>query len=192
MPRTYSEVERENIRRSLLKVGGECLDELGVARTTVDYLVGRVHIPKGSFYLFFSCKEELFLELLDDFITEMDDVMMDRLQELDENLIVNSLTEVFTLFFEDVSDRGIYRFFEEENYTIIARRFEKGRIDREIEKLRELVRRILELFLIDNREDIEAFFDALMLLVRSLSVAERRDMRTMRLILRGLVLQLVE
>ncbi len=192
MPKIYSVVERENIRRSLLKIGGRCLSERGVASTSVDYLVGEVHIPKGSFYLFFSSKEHLFLSVLSEFITEIDDVMMDRLQELDENLIVNSLTDVFTLFFKNIAERGIYRFFEEENYALVSRRFEEGVVEAEIEKLKDLVRRILELFLIDNRADVEAFYSALMLLIRSMSVSDERDERTIRLMLRGLVLQLVE
>ncbi len=189
----YSETERENIRRRLIEVGGFCLGERGVADTTVDFIVKSVHIPKGSFYLFFESKEHLFLAVLSSFIAEVEETMMERLQELDENLIVNSLTDVFTLFMKDVEKGGIYRFFEEENYDLISRRFSCGVVEAEIEKLKDLIKRILELFLIDNREDIAAFFSALMLLIRSMSIARgEMDERSVRLIMRGLVLQLVE
>ncbi len=53
MPRTYSESEREFIRKKLTEEAVYCLERYGVRKTTVDELVKRAGIPKGTFYLFY-------------------------------------------------------------------------------------------------------------------------------------------
>ena len=55
MPKSYSEQEREYIRKRLKEEAAKCLARYGVRRTTVDEIVKRVNIPKGTFYLFYYC-----------------------------------------------------------------------------------------------------------------------------------------
>ena len=62
MPKSYSEQEREYIRKRLKEEAADCLARYGVRRTTVDELVKRVNIPKGTFYLFYKSKELLLFE----------------------------------------------------------------------------------------------------------------------------------
>ena len=64
MPKSYSEQEREYIRRRLKEEAASCLARYGVRRTTVDEIVRRVHIPKGTFYLFYPSKEVLLFEVI--------------------------------------------------------------------------------------------------------------------------------
>ena len=52
MPKSYSDQEREYIVKRLKEEAAKCLSQYGVRRTTVDELVQRVGIPKGTFYLF--------------------------------------------------------------------------------------------------------------------------------------------
>ena len=56
--------EREYIRKRLKEEAAECLARYGVRRTTVDELVKRVNIPKGTFYLFYKSKELLLFEVI--------------------------------------------------------------------------------------------------------------------------------
>ena len=62
MPKSYSEQEREYIRNRLKEEAAKCLASYGVRRTTVDEIVRRVNIPKGTFYLFYPSKELLLFE----------------------------------------------------------------------------------------------------------------------------------
>lgn len=39
------------------------MNQFGVKKTTVDELVKRVSIPKGTFYLFYPSKEQLFFDV---------------------------------------------------------------------------------------------------------------------------------
>ena len=64
MPKSYSEQEREYIRERLKEEAAQCLAKYGVRRTTVDEIVRRVKIPKGTFYLFYKSKELLLFEVI--------------------------------------------------------------------------------------------------------------------------------
>jgi AcrR family transcriptional regulator len=63
MPRAFTEKEREKIRRSLIRSGRTCFLKYGIRKTTIDDLVTMAGIAKGSFYQFFTSKENLYLEL---------------------------------------------------------------------------------------------------------------------------------
>ncbi|MEW5785405.1 MAG: TetR/AcrR family transcriptional regulator [Bacillota bacterium] len=65
MPRPFSDAEREQINESLVEAARECWERYGIRRTSVDELVRRAGIPKGTFYLFYASKELLFMEVLE-------------------------------------------------------------------------------------------------------------------------------
>ncbi|MEQ8858915.1 MAG: TetR/AcrR family transcriptional regulator [Pseudomonadales bacterium] len=65
MPRAFDERERTAIRARLVAAGSELFRAGGVAKTTVDDLARSAGIAKGSFYKFYSSKELLFFEILD-------------------------------------------------------------------------------------------------------------------------------
>ena len=109
MPKIYSPEEKENIRKALRREAGKCLALYGVRKTTVDELVKRVDIPKGTFYLFYDSKEALFFDLLSSFADEVETEYLSMLQEIDENHIVTSLTDIFYAL--------LSRFYDEEDYT---------------------------------------------------------------------------
>lgn len=71
MPRAFTDDERARIRTSLIDAGRTCFLKYGLRKTTIDDLVRRAGIAKGSFYRFFKSKEELYLELFMEAIPEM-------------------------------------------------------------------------------------------------------------------------
>ena len=64
MVRSFTEQEKENIRRSLKKACKQSWTQYGYKKTSVDELCRQVGISKGAFYLFFESKEALFCEVL--------------------------------------------------------------------------------------------------------------------------------
>lgn len=60
----FTEKEREEIRRCLLTRGKELFVKYGLAKTSIDDLVQACGIGKGTFYKFFSSKEELFYVII--------------------------------------------------------------------------------------------------------------------------------
>lgn len=64
MPKCYTNQEKDEIKRRLMEEAGYCMAQYGIKKTTVDELVKRVGIPKGTFYLFYESKERLLWEVI--------------------------------------------------------------------------------------------------------------------------------
>ena len=64
MARSFTEREKENIKRSLQEACKQSWTQYGYKKTSVDDLCKLVGISKGAFYLFFESKEALFCEVL--------------------------------------------------------------------------------------------------------------------------------
>ncbi len=194
MPKKYTKIEKEEIRKALIKEGGECLRLYGVRRTTVDELVRRVGIPKGTFYLFYEHKEALFLDMLKRFNEELEPLYLGRLQELDENHIVTSLTDIFFTIIWKFYTEGLFRFLDGNELDLVLRKY--GDVERTnlIESPKRSIRPLFSYFSIEDEEDIRAFtasYEALIYLFLHHSRIENFE-STLRFLIRGLVLQLVE
>ena len=193
MPKKYSEVEKTNIKRDLRLHAERSLFHKGVKGTSVDELVKLAMIPKGTFYLFYETKEALFFDVLVSFRHQMQDEMMAMLQELDENHIVTSLTTVFAYLIENMYRRGIFRLLNEEEMHMISRKNEEDIYMRERKELLSFFRELFNLFAIDDKDDIDAFFNSFLIIVYSMNYADRmkKPLDAWRMLLRGLILQLV-
>lgn len=193
MPKIYSEVEKAHIRASLIKEAKYALSSVGVKRTTVDDLVQRVHIPKGTFYLFYPSKEALFYDVLVSFRREAEEGYLAMLQELDENKIVTSLTRVFSTMVMKIYHEGLYRFLDEGQLDLVLRKIPDEQRMEEENFLRGDVERILAFFSIDDKSDIKRFEGCLIGIIYMLPSARNIPdfEKAVSTLLRGLVLQLV-
>ena len=79
MPKSYSESERAYIKERLMEEAEKCLAQYGIRKTTVDELVRRVNIPKGTFYLFYESKERLLFDVI---LRLNDEIQEQLLQEI--------------------------------------------------------------------------------------------------------------
>lgn len=194
MPKTYTETERDNIRRDLRKAASLCLRKYGVRHTTVDELVHIVNIPKGTFYLFYPNKESLFLDALVTFTKEEEEKYLELLEELDENHIVTSLTTVFFEMAISFYNSGLYRFLDDNQLAIVMRNLDETDKVRFETSRTSFITKILDYFSIDDEDDISAFssaFNSVFYLM--LHDDEIKDFeKALRTLIRGLVLQLVE
>ena len=71
MPKAFSEQEKEVIRRQMREKSKRLFEAHGLRKTSVDDITQATGISKGAFYLFYTSKEELFLELLEQMETEL-------------------------------------------------------------------------------------------------------------------------
>lgn len=99
MPKAFTDIEKEYIRKRLKEKGTELFIKYGIKKTTVDDLVKITGISKGSFFSFFSSKEELFftvftenfITLNDEFKKQLDDPEAD-LKKTFTNYLINRFT----------------------------------------------------------------------------------------------------
>ena len=64
MARSFTEREKENIKKSLQEACKQSWTQYGYKKTSVDDLCRQAGISMGAFYLFFESKEALFCEVL--------------------------------------------------------------------------------------------------------------------------------
>lgn len=79
MPVGFTEEEQKDIKERLFRAGIKLIRKLGVQRTTIDKLTKECKIAKGSFYLFYSSKEEYFMALAAYTGIQAEKMLQDRL-----------------------------------------------------------------------------------------------------------------
>ena len=94
MPKSFSDSERAHIKHRLIEEAKQCLVQYGVRKTTVDELVKRVNIPKGTFYLFYDSKELLFFDVISQFHDAIQERLFSEIKSLNEDLVPRKLTQL--------------------------------------------------------------------------------------------------
>jgi AcrR family transcriptional regulator len=76
MTRAFTEEEKAHIQQRLLALGRTLFLSLGLKKTSLEDLTQPLGIAKSTFYLFFESKEDLYLELLMQERTRLDQQVM--------------------------------------------------------------------------------------------------------------------
>jgi AcrR family transcriptional regulator len=63
MPKAFTEQEKELIRKRLLEQGHKQFSAYGLRKTNIEELAEASGISKGAFYLFYTSKEALFMDV---------------------------------------------------------------------------------------------------------------------------------
>ena len=133
MPKSFTEKESEQIRKTLMIKGQELFSTVGLKKTTVDDLVKSAGIAKGSFYKFFTSKEILYLEILEEIETNI------RSSMATANLEGKELTrEGIKAFLSDIItsiDKNpiLLKMFDEKALELIMRKIPQERIEKHME-----------------------------------------------------------
>ena len=122
MPKTFTDNEREYIKKRLTEEAQNCLKLYGIRKTTVDELVKRVNIPKGTFYLFFESKEALIYEVLCLFHDELQTGLMQELNDLGESLSAERLTELLLGLYKKLEGSFWYKLIASGDLELLMRR----------------------------------------------------------------------
>ena len=105
MPKIYSEEERNEIISRLKEEANKLMQEKGVKKTTVDELVKRVGIPKGTFYLFYPSKEMLLFDCAQGFHQQVDEYISSGMQRIiSENKIDIKKNGALSKYVDEVTD----------------------------------------------------------------------------------------
>lgn len=63
MAKHFSKVEKEEIKLNLIKVGATLFQRYGLDKVSINDLTQKAGIGKGTFYLFYNSKADLFMEI---------------------------------------------------------------------------------------------------------------------------------
>lgn len=123
LPKSYSEQEKEYIKKRLKEEAAKCLAQFGVRHTTVDEIVQRVNIPKGTFYLFYKSKELLLFEVILEEHEMIEQKMYQAVNEMKQDGdIAEQLTRVVCDFFILASKSPILKMINTREVEILARK----------------------------------------------------------------------
>ncbi|WP_026518294.1 TetR/AcrR family transcriptional regulator [Butyrivibrio sp. MC2021] len=123
MPKSYSDQEKEYIVRRLKEEAAKCLAQYGVRRTTVDELVKRVNIPKGTFYLFYKSKELLLFEVIQDLHEAINNELATALSQMaDQPITAEVLTELVFEFFKKTEEMPILKLMDSGEVELLVRK----------------------------------------------------------------------
>ena len=133
MARSFTEREKENIKKSLQEACKQSWTQYGYKKTSVDDLCKQAGISKGAFYLFFESKEALFCDLLCSVQKEIQDAAWKVMEECEnkygvaealkliyreydkDNFLYNSNNTDFTILMNKLSEEQFKKIEESNN-----------------------------------------------------------------------------
>lgn len=196
MPKCYSEQEKAYLKQRLKEEAEKCLSQYGIRRTTVDELVKRVKIPKGTFYLFYRSKELLLFEVILDLHERIEQELLASISTLDpDSLTVDPLTEVLFGCFKAMDDVPVLKLLNSEDMELLARKLPPEVIADHLGRDDDMVEKLFAIFPMKAGPDAGAFSAALRVLFLSSlqkeEVGEKQFDEALKLLIRGLILQML-
>ncbi|CZR97139.1 MULTISPECIES: TetR/AcrR family transcriptional regulator [unclassified Clostridioides] len=196
MPKSYSDKEREYIIKRLKEEASLCMEQYGIRKTTVDELVRRVKIPKGTFYLFFQSKEVLFFEVLRDIHDSIQKQILYEIGRIDENITCEQLTEIFMKFYKLVDSTSILNIMVSGELEILMRKLPDSIMEEHFKHDDFEIGEIISYIPNAKNKDIESFSGAFRAVF--LTMLYKREVGSdcfedaLRLMIHGLVIQLIK
>lgn len=207
MPKIYSVEERNSIISKLKEEANILMQEKGVKKTTVDELVKRVGIPKGTFYLFYPSKEMLLFDVSQDFHKQVDDYITTGIlrivQEKDTTMgekmdftgCVEELTDVILGAMEITYSSCLQVLLNPESMNLILSKLPDELLEKHRQEDKEIGEGVFEGLAIKNGLRVEALVGAFMMIIfggmYKREVGETNWRESMRILIKGIVLQLV-
>ena len=206
MPKIYSETERTDIKDSLKREANILMIERGIKKTTVDELVKRAGIPKGTFYLFYPSKEMLLFECIQDFHNEADNIISDGMEQIIRkyksrtkgkrfsNECLDEITDVLMEAINITSGSCLKIMLDPESMNLLISKLPEDVLKKHGSDSKENI--LLEFFGIKDKEKIQAIsgsFTLILLgLIYSPVLGDELAEKSTRLLVRGVVNQMAE
>lgn len=195
MPKSYSEPERDYIRARLREEAAKCLASYGVRRTTVDELVKRVHIPKGTFYLFYRSKELLLFEVI---LEQHERVTRELYQALSgisaEGFSVEALTDLIFTFYQRTEEMLILKRLDVSEVELLVRKLPREVVENHLQDDTDTIEAMLALLPVKGGTDVRAIsaaFHAIYFATLHREEIGASYEEGLRALIRGVVMQLV-
>lgn len=195
MPKGYSEQEREYIRKRLKEEAAKCLARYGVRRTTVDEIVKRVNIPKGTFYLFYKSKELLLFEVIQEQQENINRKLYQAISDIaDTEFSAEKLTNLIFQFYKMTEDMLILKTLDINEVELLARKLPREIVEGHFQDDTDTIEKILDLLPIKKEVDIKAISAAFHAIyfatLHKTEIGEQYD-EALRIMIYGIVTQFI-
>ncbi len=196
MPKSFTENEREYIKKRLKEEAKECLNLYGIRKTTVDELVKRVNIPKGTFYLFYESKELLLFDVINDIQDEIQNQIIMQLQTSGGNIGSEELSELLFSLYKKVESTFLLNIFTNGELELLIRKLPPDIVEEHLVHDDLIIEKVLEVIPHRQEVDIKCFSGALRGIFLSMlykrEIGEDVFYGALKLMIKGIVIQLME
>ncbi|WP_300567308.1 TetR/AcrR family transcriptional regulator [uncultured Acetatifactor sp.] len=195
MPKSYSEQERAYIRKRLKEEAADCLATYGVRRTTVDEIVRRVNIPKGTFYLFYQSKELLLFEVIQEQQQSINRRLFQVISGLSGTKVsAEELTDAIYAFYKMAEEMPILKLIGTGEVELLARRLPREVVQAHLQDDTDTIGEMLAMLPVKKDVDINvvsaAFHAVYYVTLHKAEIGEAYD-QALRTLIYGIVAQLI-
>lgn len=196
MPKSFSEQEREYIRRRLKEEAAKCLAQYGVRRTTVDEIVKRVNIPKGTFYLFYQSKELLLFEVIQEQQKNISSELYQAFFDIaNTELSAEKLTDMIFEFYKKIEKMLVLKLLDAGEIEVLARKLPREIVDEHLQNDTDMIEKMLALFHVKKDVDIKvisaAFHAIYYATLHKEEIGEEQYDKALRVLIYGIVTQII-
>lgn len=194
LPKCYSEQEREDIRLRLKTEARKCLAQYGIKRTTVDELVRRVNIPKGTFYLFYQSKELLLYEVIEEEHEALEKELFQKMQELCKDTIdAAKITEIIFSIMKKAAESPGLKMLRSAEVELLYRKLPTEIVEEHLKGDEDIVGKVFEFLPIGKNKSVfsVAFREIYFLALDKKEIDEEEWNQALHLLINGLVVQLM-
>lgn len=196
MPKSYSEQEREYIRKRLKEEATKCLTRYGVRRTTVDEIVKRVNIPKGTFYLFYKSKELLLFEVIQEQQKNINLELYQAFSDIvDMELSAEKLTDMIFEFYKKTEKMLVLKLSDAGEIELLKRKLPQEIVDEHLQNDTDMIEKMIALFHVKKEVDIKvisaAFHAIYYITLHKAEIGEEQYDKALRVLIYGIVMQII-
>lgn len=196
MPKSYSDEEREYITKRLKEEAVKCLVQYGTRHTTVDEIVKRVNIPKGTFYLFYKSKELLLF----DAIQEQHDIVIHELYQTisglaNHELTAEKLTDVIFEFYKKTEKMPVLNLFDLGEVELLARKLPRETVEEYLQDDTDMIAEMFAVLPLKKEIDIKimsaVFHTIYYATLHKVEIGEEHFDKALRALIYGIVIQII-
>lgn len=196
LPKCYSNQEREYIKKRLKEEAAVCMGQFGIRRTTVDELVKRVNIPKGTFYLFYKSKELLLFDVIQEQHELVNQKLYQAITEVaKQSFSAENLTDVIYMFYKMTEEMPIFRLLDSEEIELLVRKLPREVVEEHLQDDTDTIQKMFALLPVKKEVDIKvvsaAFHAIYYATLHKKEIGEDAYDQALRMLIYGIVTQII-
>ena len=196
MPKCYSDQEREYIRKRLKEEAAACMGQYGIRRTTVDEIVKRVNIPKGTFYLFYRSKELLLFDVIQEQHEQVNQKLYQAVSDLaGSEISAEKITDIVFEFFKMTENMLVLKQLDASEVELLVRKLPREVVEEHLQDDTDTIEKLFSLLPVKKEVDIKtisaAFHAIYYATLHKKEIGEAQYDQALWMLIYGMVLQII-
>lgn len=196
MPRSFTDKERQKIDEQLKAVARAMFSQYGIKKTTVDEIVKRVNIPKGTFYLFYASKEMLLYEVVLEEQAKIQNELIDTLSKIGPSMSKSQFSQLIFDLFKKTTRSFLFPLLTSGDYELLLRKLPQEALERNIQEDDQSIERLFSLIPGAQGKDLAPYSGALrgivLMMLHKSEIGENIFDETIKLLIDGITEKIFE